>query len=309
LAAAAFAGLAPLQASVVTVFLFAGPHNWFELRYFVARLPARLGRSRNFFAAAASGVLLLTAGYGALPLLSRARGWGADEILLASAAWNSLLILWVAALVLMRGRAVPRRDWSWAVPAGLALAAANWAAPQLLSLGLVYLHPLVALWFLDRQLRRARPRWRRAYRLTLLLVPLAVGVLWWQLAQSPPLAGEDPVTLRVTNHAGANILTGVSSRMLVTTHVFLETLHYGVWLVALPLLGARAAPWRLDAIPLVRRRDGPARLIRTLLAVGAFVVVLLWVAFLADYPTTRDVYFTFAMAHVLAEVPFLLRML
>jgi hypothetical protein len=36
---------------------------------------------------------------------------------------------------------------------------------------------------------------------------------------------------------------------------------------------------------------------------------LLWLCFLADYPTTRDVYFTFAMAHVLAEVPFLLRTL
>jgi hypothetical protein len=50
-------------------------------------------------------------------------------------------------------------------------------------------------------------------------------------------------------------------------------------------------------------------LIRTLLVASAFCVLLLWLAFLADYPTTRDLYFTLAMAHVLAEAPFLLRML
>jgi hypothetical protein len=37
--------------------------------------------------------------------------------------------------------------------------------------------------------------------------------------------------------------------------------------------------------------------------------LLLWLCFAADYATTRDVYFTVAMAHVLAEVPFLLRTL
>ena len=36
---------------------------------------------------------------------------------------------------------------------------------------------------------------------------------------------------------------------------------------------------------------------------------MLWLAFLANYPVTRDVYFTLAMMHVLAEAPFLLRAL
>ena len=40
--AAALASWLPLQLSVVTVFLFAGPHNWFELSYFLMRLPVRL---------------------------------------------------------------------------------------------------------------------------------------------------------------------------------------------------------------------------------------------------------------------------
>ena len=38
-------------------------------------------------------------------------------------------------------------------------------------------------------------------------------------------------------------------------------------------------------------------------------VVVLWFGFSIDYSTTRDIYFTVAMAHVLAEAPFLLRML
>jgi hypothetical protein len=311
-AAATFAGLVPLRASIFTVFLFAGPHNWFELRYFLGRLPARWGRSRNFFLVAFGGAVLLTTAYAALPLLADAKGWDGEDWLTATGAWNSLLILWVAALVVLRGRQTSRRDWSWALPAGLALVALNWTAPQMLSLGLVYAHPLVALWFLDRHLRRTRPAWRRAYHVCLSVIPLLLGVLWWHLASAPPLAGDDELTLRITNHAGANILDGVSSHLLVATHVFLETTHYSVWLLAMPLVGMRVAPWRFDSIPLVRQRGRNvfwSRLIRLLLVGGAAVVLLLWVCFAANYSTTRDIYFTVAMMHVLAEVPFLLRML
>jgi hypothetical protein len=35
----------------------------------------------------------------------------------------------------------------------------------------------------------------------------------------------------------------------------------------------------------------------------------LWCGFAANYTTTRDIYFAFAMAHVLAEMPFLIKML
>jgi hypothetical protein len=42
---------------------------------------------------------------------------------------------------------------------------------------------------------------------------------------------------------------------------------------------------------------------------GLAIMLILWGAFLADYPATREVYFTVAMLHVLAEVPFLLRLL
>src|ERR671918_500755 len=63
LVSAAFASWVPLTASIVTVFLFAGPHNWFELRYFVMRLPVRFGRSRNFFLTAFVGIGILTLVY------------------------------------------------------------------------------------------------------------------------------------------------------------------------------------------------------------------------------------------------------
>lgn len=42
-------------------------------------------------------------------------------------------------------------------------------------------------------------------------------------------------------------------------------------------------------------------------AVG--VVAALWLGFAFDYTTTRDVYFAFAIGHVLAQFPFLVKML
>ncbi len=46
-----------------------------------------------------------------------------------------------------------------------------------------------------------------------------------------------------------------------------------------------------------------------LLVFGIGVMLVLWACFLADYATTRQVYFTVALLHVLAEAPFLLRSL
>ncbi|MFL6257516.1 MAG: hypothetical protein ACJ74T_21120 [Pyrinomonadaceae bacterium] len=311
LAAAALAGLAPLWLSVATVFVFAGPHNWAELRFFITRLPARLGRSRGFFALAATGVVGLTGAYAALALGADSGVWGAEGWYAATALWNSAAVLWVVGLVAVRGRMSSRRGgWVWALPMGCALVGLSWLAPQGFALALVYVHPLVALWFLDRQLRLTRRGWSRAYRLCLALLPVALAVLWWRLADTAPLVEDGEVALRIVRHAGAGIIPNVSTHLLVSTHVFLETLHYGVWLVGIPLAaGVGLAPWRAASVPLVRHRRGWPRLIRTLLVAGGAAVLLLWLCFAADYATTRDVYFTVAMAHVLAEVPFLLRTL
>ena len=307
--AASLAGWLPLQLSVATLFLLAGPHNWMEFRYFVARMPVRWGASRDFFLIAIAGVTGLTLIYAALPMLASAWLWSDADWSTSAAVWNSLLILWIILLIHMRGRELPGRDWSLAMPIGFALVAVNWIVPQIWEIGLVYLHPLVALWFLDRQLRRSRPEWIPAYRRCLACLPIVLALLWLRLAHAGPLPSDNGLALRITQHAGAGILRGVSSHLLVATHVFLETIHYSIWIVILPIIGLRSAPWRTGGIPLVRHRLGWPRAVRTALAIGAFGVLLLWISFLADYSATRDLYFTVAMLHVLAEAPFLLRMI
>ena len=320
---ALFASWLPLQFSVVTVFLFAGPHNWFELRYFLTRLPVRFGKSRNFFLTAFAGIAFLTISYIALPVL-----YGFNLLpdhlwptMLAS--WNSLLLLWIAVLVWLRGKSKLKRDWSWALPVAFGLCALNWLAPEFFSLGIVYLHPLVALWFLDRHLARTRPHWLRTYRRCLCLLPLLLMAMFWQLSRTAALPDDNGLFWRITQHAGAQLLPNVSSHALVTTHVFLEMLHYGVWLIALPLIvplrktgdsqkpstPKREAIWRLKKVPVARHPRGFPKLVASALGLGVFLVLILWFGFSVDYATTRDVYFTVAIAHVLAEAPFLLRML
>ncbi|MDQ2938623.1 MAG: hypothetical protein M3R67_14150 [Acidobacteriota bacterium] len=374
---ALFASWLPLQFSVVTLFLFAGPHNWFELRYFLMRMPVRFGRSRNFFVTAFVGIGVLTMAYLALPFLYNFRLWNDEAWSSILASWNMLLVLWLGLLVWLRGRqksarhrgntngdAALRRDWSWIIPVVPGLISLNWLAPELFSLAIVYLHPLVALWFLDRHLRRTRPDWLRAYHRCLCLVPLLLLGIFWQLGRTPALPDDNGLFWRITQHAGAQLLPNISSHLLVSIHVFLEMLHYGVWLIALPLIapsissgaettlpprgsgsGAVARPsgrawsplqniarrvradhalpdgratapdcrgwriWDLKAVGLARHPRGFPKIVGAVLAFGLFLVAMLWFGFSVDYSTTRDVYFTVAIAHVLAEAPFLLRML
>ncbi|HEX8180679.1 MAG TPA: hypothetical protein VF525_14115 [Pyrinomonadaceae bacterium] len=311
LVAALLIGWQPLQLSIATVFLFAGPHNLVEFRYFLTRMPARWGRSKLFYMTALGGVLLLTTAY--VLLYALGQSWYLNETAwtVSIALWNTLLLLWLATLVYLRGRQTRgRRDWSWAFAVALLLCAGAWAAPVWCSLALVYLHPLVALWFLDRQLKRTRPQWRKAYHLCLAALPLMLALLWLQLAHTPDLpASGDALAWRIAQHAGAGLLPGVSTHLLVATHVFLETLHYGVWLVLMPVVSLGAGGWRADKIPLATRGAGLARIVRAALVLGIFAVLALWAGFTIDYTTTRDIYFTCAMAHVLAEAPFLIRLL
>ena len=97
--------------------------------------------------------------------------------------------------------------------------------------------------------------------------------------------------------------------MLVSTQVFLEMLHYGVWIVALPLIGASGAFWNVNTIPVANHSRGFPKLIAALLVFSLGVVAILWLGFSFNYSATRDIYFTVAIAHVLAEAPFLLRMI
>ena len=308
-AAAVLAGWAPLRFSIVTVFLFAGPHNWLEFRYFLTRMPARWGRLRGFFLFAFAGVLALAAAFVGLVVLSGRLALDAAFQSNYISVWNTALVLWIAVLVHLRSRQNPRREWGLIWPAAFALIALTWLVPWWCGIALVYLHPLMAFWLLDRELKRSRPEWRPAYHACLACLPVFLGLLWWKLAYAPALADGDELTQAVTHHAGADVLQGVSSHLLVATHTCLEMLHYAVWVVVVPLIGLRTVPWKLDAVPLARRSPAWRIGLYAFLGTGLAVVVILWGCFLADYTTTRNVYFTVALLHVLAEVPFLLRAL
>lgn len=310
-ASAAFASWLPLQVSIVTVFLFAGPHNWFELRYFLMRLPVRFGRSRNFFLVAFAGLGVLTVTYVSLPLLYNATWWSDETWATVIAAWNSLFLFWLGLLIWLRGKQKPRANWAWTIPLALALGSLNWLWPDVFSLAIVYVHPLIALWFLDRHLGRTRPAWLRTYRRCLCVLPLVLVAMIWQLSQASSLPDSNGLFWRITQHSGADLLPQVSSHLLVSVHLFLEMLHYGVWIVALPLIGqwASARFWDVKTVPVARHAKGFPRLVAGLLVIALAAVVFLWLSFSIDYSTTRDIYFTIAIAHVLAEAPFLLRMI
>lgn len=308
-ASAILIGSFPLQLSIVTIFLFAGPHNLMEFRYFAARMPVRWGRSKTYYSVAIFGVLLLTLAYLTIYFASGNWLWSLESWAAFAAGWNTAFVLWVGVLFYLRGKQRPRSDWSWAIPAVLFLAALAWLVPQYWSLSLVYLHPLIAMWFLERQIRRTRPEWLRAYHLCLFSIPVFLLVLGLALAGQPNLPEETDLFWRINQHAGSEILGSVSSHLLVATHVFLETIHYFVWLLLIPLVDRRAVPWRLKEVPLFGNAKGFPRAFAAFLLIGVLAIAALWTGFTIDYTTTRDVYFAFAIGHVLAEFPFLVKML
>lgn len=307
--AAVVIGSFPLQMSIVTIFLFAGLHNVMEFRYFAARMPVRWGRSRLYYSIAIVGVVILAAFYLTLYFANGNWLWTADTRVATAAIWNTTLLLWLGILFYLRGKQRPRTDWGWAFPAALMIAAFAWLAPQYFSLALVYLHPFAAMWFLERQIRRTRPEWLNAYHYCLASIPIFLVALWIVLARQPDLPADTGLFWRITQHAGGTTLSGVSSHLLVSTHVFLESIHYAVWILLMPLVDWRALPWKFSEVPLFSHKGGFPKLFAAAFVIGLFLVAALWAGFSIDYTTTRDVYFAFAIAHVLAEFPFLIKML
>ena len=302
-------GSFPLQMSIATIFLFAGVHNFMEFRYFAARLPVRWGRSRNFYTIGIAGVVILSAAYLTLYFSYGNWLWSVDTWATLGASWNTAFILWIGALFYLRGRQRPRSDWSWAFPVVFLLAALAWLVPQYWSLSLVYIHPLIALWFVERQIRRTKPEWLRMYHAGLISIPIMLVILWLGLSGRPDLPEDTRLFWRIAQHAGSQVFPGISSYLLVATHVFLETIHYAVWILLIPLIDKRALPWRLERIPLISNVNGFPRIAMAAVLISLVLVVALWFGFAIDYTTTRDVYFAFAIGHVLAEFPFLIKML
>lgn len=286
------AARAPLQLSLLAVVLLAGPHNWMELRYFLTHMPARWGPQRAWFITALGGVALLAASSWAMQWIGARLDDGFWQT--AEAAWTISLLLWVGLLAHMRGMRA-------ALPLAAAASVLVWKVPLPWDLLLVYLHPLVSLGFLDCELR-TQPALRSALRLFLALLPaLAAGVvLGADLAPVP--AGLE----RVCDVAGAWLLPQVAPQRVVALHVFLQMLHYAAWIVALPLLRLKEAPWRTQRIPLRRRFPW---LVTLALGGGGCATAALAAGFTVSLDATWDLYFTIAIVHVLAELPFLVRKL
>ena len=306
--AAALIGSFPLQLSIVTIFLFAGPHNLMEFRYFAARMPVRWGRSRTFYSVGIGGVVVLTAAYLTLYFASGNWLWSLESWQTYTSIWNSAVVLWIGLLFYLRGKQ-RRKDWSVAFAGAFLLGALAWAAPQYWSLALVYIHPLIAMWFLERQIRRTKPEWLRAYHYCLFSIPIFLMILWTSLSGQPNLSQETNLFWRINQHAGSEILPTISSHLLVATHVFLESIHYFVWLLLIPLIDKRAIPWKLNDVPLFANANGIPKIFVGFLIASILITVALWLGFAADYTMTRDIYFAFAIGHVLAEFPFLVKML
>jgi hypothetical protein len=314
LGCASFAAIAigsfPLQASIGTIFLFAGLHNWLEFRYFVGRMPLVWGRSTPFYSTAIGGVLSLAALYWIAYAGSGNWLWSSQEWGLFASVWNSLLIAWLLILYGLRKRNAKAKDaWIALLTVAFFLASLAWLAPLYCSLALVFVHPLIAMWFLERQIRRTKKEWLRSYHLCLAAIPLfLVGLVVW-LRHQPNLPDDNMLFWKISQHAGSQLLPTVSSHLLVTVHVFLESIHYFVWLLLIPLVDRRSIPWRLRAIPLFSHSRGLPKLVIGIFAVGAVIAIALWIGFAVDYTTTRDIYFAMAILHVLAEFPFLIKML
>ena len=162
---------------------------------------------------------------------------------------------------------------------------------------------------LERQIRRTRPEWLRAYHLCLLSIPAFLVLIWSALSGQPNLPQETNLFWRINQHAGSEILPSISSHLLVATHVFLESIHYFVWLLLIPLVDRRAIPWRLKDVPMFASPKGLPKIFAAFLLISVGITVALWFGFTVDYTTTRDIYFAFAIGHVLAEFPFLVKML
>ncbi len=273
--AAVLAAVFPVAVSIGAVFVFAGPHNWLEARYFVARLPVRWGRQRGFFLLALSGVAALSLTFSLVPV---------DRSI-----WHIALVAWAICLT----RLSHREALPLLVPVTLAWAALACLFPNYADLALVYLHPLAALWFVRRQIAKSLPQWLPQFRILAMALPIMA--LFVVTARAGEVA---PGAAQVTSFVPL-----ASSTALVALHAFLELLHYGAWVLLLPAIGLATRPWNIRTIPLVRRWP---KLVAAVLALGAMIVLLLWVLFAFDYQTTRGIYFSVAIVHVLVEVPFLI---
>jgi len=294
-ACAVFAATAPTKASLIAFALFGGLHNFVEIRYFLSRFPSRLGPLKPFFITSVIGVSLLFTLELATIVLVRMRIISSHSLNPLWLIWNELLILWILALSAMRYRDSIRQILPGNIMIALLASVGNLLSPYLFTLSISYVHPLIGLWIMDRELLRSRKDWVNQYRCALMLVPVSAGcVVWW--LQGHSISG---------GIFGAPAFASAGSPMFVGLFAFLQMVHYGVWIFAIPIASQSWKRWRLESLAVLRGRPSLRRLAAMAICLGMLAVAVFWMGCAIDPQTTNEVYATIAIFHILAEVPLL----
>jgi hypothetical protein len=300
---AAFAGFAPGWFTIAAVVVFGGAHNWVELRYFLSRLPSRLGPLRPFFITSFTGAVLLAGTEIATMVLSHHHVITGRDTSMILLIWNESLIGWVFALSTLRYRKSP--DLRLAVGLALVCSLSNLLSPHMFMVAVTFLHPLCGLWIFERELRRTRKSWLNAYHRCLLAIPPCILFIIY-LLQGTTSDIVSTKFLSDNTSGGFSIFPDNLAPMFMALYGFMQMVHYGIWIVAMPIATSGWRRWRLDNIPVARNK--PA-LMRTLAVavplLGVLAMPALWLGYKLDYTTTNEIYITVATLHVIAEIAFM----
>lgn len=301
------AGLLPGWFTLGGVLVFGGAHNWFEYRYFLSRLPSRFGPFRPFFLTSFSGVLLLGALEVSMLFVNRQHLISAEVSRSLLLVFNELLILWGLVLYHLRHKGRETQIY-FSLWISLVCSLSNLMSPQMFFALLSYVHCLAGLWIFDRELRRTRKNWLSAYHRCLWFVPLCVVAL--VLALNGRVSDSDATNHLLSNaNAGFRIFPAQLQSTCVALYGFLQAVHYGIWILALPLATNCFKRWRIAHMPVARNRPMLAWALGALSVAGALLAMpSLWLGFALSYDLTNELYMAVATLHVLAELPFLVWM-
>jgi hypothetical protein len=306
---AVLAAYTPIWSTLITVCAFGGPHNYAEYRYFLSRLPSRFGPLRAFFITAFAGAIilfLLQIVLTQLFLRNAASNPGARPALFC---WNELLILWMFALSILRYRSTDNTPKSLLVANSLYVAlatAANLLSAAAFSISLTYLHPLLGLWILERELKRTRKSWVAAYRWCLLSIPFAAVAILCALNNSHNANPSPELVGALNGNAlGAQLFPNASTMSLLALFGFLQMVHYGVWLIAMPIANRSWKRWRIERLPIIAKKPFLRPFILVACGLGVLAILFFWCGYVLDYDDVNEIYITITTLHVMAEVPFI----
>lgn len=286
-AALVLAVLAPTLLLVTGPLLLGVPHLVADVRYLILR-PNIGARTRA----------LLLSGSGALLLLRVAQSLGLLRVEQTELVVGGGLVL--AAIVLTaKKQAWPRVGL--ALAGLLLLASVAWVWPRTFRVGLAHAHNLVALalWVFGFARRR-----RTAYWLALGFVGVGALLLSTPLAWFGFNAGLQESFGLHALQAADTLAPGVRSATLalgiVASFAFLQSLHYAVWLHAVPqeeTRGNATLSFRMSARQLRRELGAPGLAIAAALAIALPVTALCGTALAA-----KDLYLSLSSFHAYLEL-------